>query len=206
MTPELGSAGPGPAVCVPLLATSPCAAQGPSSAGGGVGVPRKHWRAGPQGGRVPCVLGSGGWRWEDSFGEAKGGEVVASGEGLFMCGIVDQETRRWECGRAPGLPRAVRAGRGLTSGSPWPGAGRKLVGLYLLPCAGARAGQCQPQAPGERGVLAPTQIAEPRAQFRSEAVPGAGSMCIAWGKAEETHCLPAAVLRGAGDCKADDDG
>lgn len=52
-TPESGSAGPGQAVCAPLLATSPCAAQGPSSAGG----PRKHWKAGPQGGRVPCGLG-----------------------------------------------------------------------------------------------------------------------------------------------------
>lgn len=116
--------------------------------------------------------------WEDSFGDAKGGEVVASGEGLFMCGIVDQETRRWECGRAPGLPPAVRAGRGLTSGSQWPGAGRKQEG-YLRSRAGARAGQCRPQAPGGRGVLAPAQIAEPRAQFWSEAVPGAGSVCIA---------------------------
>lgn len=53
MTPELGSAGPGPAVCVPLLATSPCAAQGPSSAGGGGGAQEalESWSPG-----LPCAL------------------------------------------------------------------------------------------------------------------------------------------------------
>lgn len=134
------------------------------------------------------MVSSGGWRWEDSFGDAKGEEVVASGEGLFMCGIVDPETRRWECGRAPRLPRALRADRGLTSGSPWPGAGRKQEG-YLWSHAGALAGQCRPQAPGERGVLAPAQISEPAAQFRSEAAPGAGSVCVAWGRWRRTACL-----------------
>lgn len=67
MTPEPSSAGPGRAVCAPLLATSPCAAQGPSSAG----APRKHWKAGPQGSRVPCRLGRCApvcqWKLDDGF-------------------------------------------------------------------------------------------------------------------------------------------
>lgn len=63
MTPEPGRAGPCRGVCAPLLATTPCAAQGPSSAGGPPGstgelVPRAAVCPAGWGGARLCARGS----------------------------------------------------------------------------------------------------------------------------------------------------
>lgn len=96
---------------------------------------------------------------------------MASGEGLFMCGIVDPETRRWECGRAPRLPRAMRADRRLTSGSPWPGAGRKQEG-YLCRALVPSLGSVGPRPQGREACWLQPRSRNPQPSFVPRLLPG----------------------------------
>ena len=73
-----------------------------------------------------CQRVLGGARKGERTGLVKRLGCVLGGEGLFMCGIVwTGRCVMWERGRAPRLPREVPGGRGLTSGSLWPGASRE---------------------------------------------------------------------------------
>lgn len=113
----------------------------------------------------------------------KGAEAAVGGEGLFMCGIVDGETRV-----GPRAPTAAGGAGGLAAGTRpgLHGLERAERGGYLRSRAGARVGQRRPGAPGERRARS-GRSAEPGAPVVRDC-PWPGGIPVA-GMAE-TRCLP----------------
>ena len=121
---------------------------------------------------------------------------------MLMCGIAwTGRWVMWECGRAPRLPREVPGGRGLTSGSLWPGAGWEREGNLRSQCGrerwAVRAPGRGPRAPGPEGGARSSRAG--RTESRAGVGPRqlqAGRVCVGSGKAG-TCCLPAANSNGA---------
>lgn len=117
-----------------------------------------------------------------------------------MCGIVDPETRRWECGCAPRLPQAMKAGRGLTSGL----RGLELAESARVICGRARVpvlGSVGTGPEGERRARSSPDRGAERPGSVQGVSPGRSSVRCP-GKAEML-CLPeASVLCGGGDGEA----
>lgn len=111
----------------------------------------------------------------------------------MMCGVAWPGTCSCECGRAPdpGGGRGAGGG-GLTAGAP----GLRGSGAWRRP--GARgfsavaARERAPGAPRERRAR-PEPGAGSRAPGRSEAAPGAGGLCVRWGRRGRAACLGPAV-------------
>lgn len=101
-----------------------------------------------------------------------------------MCGIVwTPRCAMWECGRAPRPRRGCRVAEGSRQclrGLERAESARVFCGRR----AGAGAGQRGPRAPRE-GRTRPG----PESRGRSEAAPGAGRVCVGWGRRGRAACL-----------------
>lgn len=97
----------------------------------------------------------------------------------------------------PTAPRGVSGGRGLTSGSPGPGAARERE-VICGRGASAGSGQRRPRPRG-RGALAGRRESGAYRRGRSEVASGAGLVCAGWGRRGRAACLlPAVTEEGMG--------